>query len=73
MVSAAQNKLIEASLIPARVSNEISTSVAAKTLDAARTQGAQMISLIDSAGQIGAGDALVARATGLGGTLDVTA
>jgi hypothetical protein len=71
MVSPAQSKLIEAALIPARVASEVSSSVAAKTLDAARQQGAQVVSLIDKAGQIGAGDALVAKATGKGGLLDV--
>jgi hypothetical protein len=73
MVSPAQSRLIDASLIPARVSNEIATSVASKTLDAARDQGAQMVSLIDDAGQIAPGDALVAKATGVGGLLDVNA
>jgi hypothetical protein len=73
MVSAAQSKLIDAALIPARISNEISTSVAKKTLDAARDQGAQLVSLIDDAGQISPGDSLVASATGKGGLLDVTA
>jgi hypothetical protein len=73
MVSAAQNNLIEAALTPARIGTEISTSVAAKTLDAAREQGAQLVSLIDNAGQIAPGDALVAKATGMGSLLDVTA
>jgi hypothetical protein len=73
MVSAAQSKLIDAALIPARVASEVSSSVAAKTLDAARQQGAQVISLIDNAGKIRPGDALVAQATGKGGLLDITA
>jgi len=75
MISPAQNNLVEASLIPARVSNDISVAVAAKSLANDRQQGAQLTQLIDAAGQIAspAGDPLVARATGVGGLLDVNA
>jgi len=75
MVSAAQSNLIDASLSPAQVSNAISTSVLSKTLDAARQQGASVVQLIDDASLSGPqpGDALVAKATGLGSFLDISA
>ena len=79
MVSAAQQNLINATLSPAQTGVAISTSVAAKTLDAARQQGAAIVQLLDSASSIGdqggiqAGDPLVAKATGLGNNLDIMA
>ena len=75
MVSAAQSSLIDASLLPAQVDNAISTALLKKTFDAARQEGNSAVQLIDSAGQVGpqAGDALVAKATGLGGLLDISA
>ncbi len=75
MVSATQAKLIDASLLPAQVSSQISVSVAAKSLDAARQEGDAAVQLIDAAGASGPqpGDALVAKATGMGTFLDVQA
>lgn len=50
----------------------IQVSVAKKALDAQRQQGAAAIQLIEAAGGTGGpGDALVAKATGLGGRIDV--
>lgn len=77
MVSAAQSALINASLSPLAIGNAISSAIADKTLQAAKQEGAQLVQLIDSADSgsgssgVQAGDALVARATGLGGMLDV--
>ena len=75
MVSPAQQASIQASLIPSAVANEVSTSIAAKTLQAQRQQGDALLALLDSAspdpGGVGPGDPLVAKATGLGGLLDV--
>lgn len=73
MISPAQNNLIQAMLQGQQTRQEISTAVAAKTLQTARAQGAQVVNLIASAGQVQAGDPLVAKATGLGGHLDVIA
>jgi hypothetical protein len=75
MVSAAQTNLINASLAPAQVDNAIATSVLSKTLDAARQQGASVVQLIDDAAEGGPqpGDALVAKATGLGSLVDISA
>lgn len=79
MISTAQSQMVDASLAPMRLRTEISTSVLKKTLNAARDEGAAMVDLIDSAGAVGsggggqAGDALVAKATGVGGLLDVMA
>jgi hypothetical protein len=75
MVSAAQSNLIAASQIPAQVDNNISYAVLAKVNDAERQEGAADVSLIDAANGSapGPGDPLVAKATGLGGMLDVSA
>jgi len=75
MVSAAQTNLIDASQSPAQVSNAIATSVLSKTFDAARQQGASVVQLIDDASISGPqpGDALVAKATGLGNLVDMSA
>lgn len=76
MVSPAQQSLNQASLSPAATASAIDTAVAAKALNAQRQQGDAAVQLIDSAGQSGSpqpGDALVAKATGLGSLLDVTA
>lgn len=67
---------------PAQLGQAISTIVAAKTLQAARQEGAGVLKLLDGAAAVGKnasqnglsqGDALVAKATGLGGLLDITA
>jgi hypothetical protein len=76
MISAAQSQLTEAQLAPARIANDISYAVAAKTLDAQRQEGATALKLLDSAMGAGTpqpGDPLVAKATGLGSLLDVMA
>jgi predicted secreted Zn-dependent protease len=75
MVSPAQSNLTNASLLPAQVDNQISTALLKKTFDAARQEGDSAVQLIDSAGQAGpqAGDALVAKASGVGGLLDISA
>jgi hypothetical protein len=65
------------SLPPAELGSRIATALQAKALQAARQQGAQEVQLIANAGQAqtpaapSAGDALVAKATGLGTLLDV--
>jgi hypothetical protein len=77
MVSAAQNNLIQSYLETQYTPTAITTAVAAKALTAQRQEGASTVQLIDDAGASAsdsslAGDQLVARATGLGGQLDVT-
>lgn len=71
-----------ASSSPASLGTQIAVAIQARTLQIARDQGSQITSLIDAAGStadqaspssVSAGDALVAKATGLGGQLDVTA
>jgi hypothetical protein len=59
----------------AEVMGQVQMRVARKILDAQRQSGAAAIQLIEAASQgvARAGDELVARATGLGGTLDVLA
>jgi hypothetical protein len=59
----------------AEVMGQVQMRVARKILDAQRQSGAAAIKLIEAASQgvARAGDELVARATGLGGTLDVLA
>ena len=71
MISSVQQKLIDAQLAPARIGQDISTAVAAKSLDAQRQEGDSVLQLLDSAAQ--AGDPLVAKATGVGSLLDITA
>ena len=75
MVSAAQSNLISASLIPAQVDNNISYAVLAKANDAERQAGESDVELLDAANGSapGPGDPLVAKATGLGSLLDVSA
>lgn len=77
MVSATQQSLINSSLMPGQFGTAISTAVASKTLQAARQEGAAVVQMLEDAGVssqgITAGDPLVAKATGLGGLLDVTA
>jgi len=69
---------------PLNLGNRIATAVQAKTMQAARQQGAAAVELIESAAEmttdtsnapdtLSPGDSLVARATGLGTLLDVTA
>ena len=57
----------------AKVASQVQYAVAAKTMDMNRMQGAAAIQLIEAAaaGASQAGDAMVAAATGLGGSLDV--
>ncbi len=63
----------------AKIGSEINVAVASKVLQSQRLQGAGVLSLLQAAtgtgagGKILAGDSLIAAATGLGGTLDVTA
>jgi len=75
MVSPAQQSLIQSSLAPAALASDITYSVAAKAMNAERQQGDAVVQLLDSAGggSPGPGDALVAKATGLGSLLDITA
>ena len=58
--------------IAAETTSRIQYAVARKLLDVQKSQGAAAVQLIEAAGEISAkaGDALVAAATGLGGTLD---
>jgi hypothetical protein len=55
----------------AKVANQVQYAVAAKSMDVQRMQGAAAIQLLQAAsrGSKG-GDAMVAAATGLGGSLD---
>ena len=80
MVTAMQQSLINSSLMPSKVGSAISTAVAAKTLQAARQEGAAVVQLLEAAGRgagagrgLTAGDPLVAKATGLGSLVDMTA
>jgi hypothetical protein len=59
----------------AQVLSQVQYAVAGKMLDQQRSDGNAAIKLIEAAtaGANRAGDQLVAAATGLGGTLDVTA
>ena len=59
----------------AQVLSQVQYAVAGKVLDQQKLDGNAAIKLIEaaSAGADRAGDQLVAAATGLGGTLDVTA
>jgi hypothetical protein len=70
MVSSAQSNPINSAVAPGQLNSDISVSVLKKALDASRQQGAAAVQLIDNAG-IQAGDPLVAKATGLGGLIDV--
>ena len=75
MISAAQQSLTSAQLAPAQIGQAISTAVAGKAMSVDKMEGAAVLQLLDSAAQAGqstAGDPLVAKATGLGGLLDVT-
>ena len=55
----------------ANVANQVQYAVAAKSMDVQRMQGAAAIQLLQAASGAGkGGDAMVAAATGLGGTLD---
>ena len=59
----------------AKVTSAIQTQVARKVLDMQEFQGAAVMKLIEAAGKTasGAGDALVAALTGLGGEIDTYA
>lgn len=54
---------------------QVQMRVAKKMMDVQEMQGAAAVQLIEAAGRVatGAGDALVAAATGLGGSLDTYA
>lgn len=55
----------------AKLATQVQYAVAAKSMDAQRMQGAAAIELLRAASSTGkGGDAMVAAATGLGGTLD---
>ncbi len=58
-----------------QTANQVQVTVAGKVLDEARSEGAAIVSLIQSAGAIGVGpgDPGVAAATGLGGRIDTHA
>ncbi len=71
MVSSIQSSSNDPSMSPAQVDNAVAISVLRKSLDAARQQGASAVQLIDDAAAPQPGDALVAKATGLGGLIDV--
>ena len=57
----------------AKLASQVQYAVAAKSMDVQRMEGAAAVQLIQAAttGASRAGDALVAAATGLGGSLDV--
>ena len=57
----------------AKLASQVQYAVAAKSMDVERMQGAAAIQLLQSAssGAGKAGDAMVAAATGLGGSIDV--
>ena len=59
----------------AKIAGQIQLAVARKAMDVQKMQGAGVMKLLDAAsrGAAQAGDALVAEATGLGGTLDTYA
>lgn len=60
------------SLTQAQTASAIQTRVAAKAMDAQRQQGAAVLKLLEAASlTAGPGDELAAKATGLGGLLDV--
>ena len=76
MVNSAGNS--SGGIAAAQMGMQIATALAAKQMQADRQQGANAIQLLEAAdisgGQTGlAGDPLVAKATGLGGLLDVVA
>lgn len=74
-VGGISNSLIQGQLAGVRLGNEISYRVAAKTLDAARDQGAAVLQLLDAAADVGKGQGSVtlgAIASGLGQNLDVS-
>ncbi|HUO09077.1 MAG TPA: putative motility protein [Phycisphaerae bacterium] len=73
MVTSAQSNLIDSALAPGQMNGAVSVSVLKKALDASRQEGASAVQLIDDAGAVQAGDPLVAKATGLGGLIDVQA
>lgn len=54
----------------ANVMSQVQLGVARKILDQQEMQGAAAIQLIQAAGKVGAGDPMVAAATGLGGNVD---
>lgn len=54
----------------ANVMSQVQLGVARKILDQQEMQGAAAIKMIQAAGNVGAGDPMVAAATGMGGAVD---
>ena len=54
-VGGVSDSLIQGQLTGVRIGNEIGYRVAAKTLDAARDQGAAVLELLDAAADLGKG------------------
>ncbi|HVT83367.1 MAG TPA: hypothetical protein VHM90_22190 [Phycisphaerae bacterium] len=69
MVSPAQSRLIQAQLAPAALASQISSALAAKSLDAEKQAGAAVLRLLDGATQTQS----PSQDNGLGGQLDITA
>ncbi len=68
MVSAVQSSLVQAQLAPAALGSQISTAIAAKSLDAQKQEGAAVLQLLDNAAKIAA-----PGSDGLGTLIDVHA
>lgn len=69
MVSPVQSQLTQAELAPVTLGTQISAAIAAKSLNAARQQGAAVIQLLDDA----SGQSSGAPQGSTGSTLDVMA
>ena len=79
-ISNVNNSLVESQLASATLHQQISTRIAAKTLDVAKAQGQAAISLLDSAAQVAQSAntekptlTLGALASGVGQNLDIKA
>ena len=82
-IGSVNNTLIETQMASAALSQQISTKVASKTLDAARDQGAAAVALLDAAAQVAKAATAEqtskppltfgAMASGLGQNLDIKA
>ena len=68
MVSAAQSRLIQAELAPAALGAQISSAIAAKTLNAQKQEAAAVLQLLDQAAQVAP-----VPTGGTGAALDVVA
>lgn len=55
MISPVQSQLTQAQLAPAALGAQISSAIAAKSLDAQKQQGAAVLQLLDNAGQVADG------------------